>query len=92
MDELEIDVGEIQTPEELQRLLCERLDFPGFYGMNWDAFWDAITGLVEMPKVLRFRNHKLLESRLPDDYRTLMKCLNGLHKDFPNIECKVVMM
>ncbi|MFI1170120.1 barstar family protein [Streptomyces melanogenes] len=28
---------------------------PYFYGRNWDAFWDAVTGLVRIPEPSAFR-------------------------------------
>ena len=49
-----IDVSNVKTVEELHKILKSRLEFPGFYGMSWDSFWDAITGLVELPEELVF--------------------------------------
>jgi len=46
---VEINLNSVQNSEELHDLLKKKLDFPDFYGMNWNAFWDAITGLVELP-------------------------------------------
>jgi RNAse (barnase) inhibitor barstar len=50
---VEIDLTGVNTADELQSLLMDRLGFPGWYGCNWNAFWDAITGLVAMPRRLR---------------------------------------
>ncbi|MFE9574497.1 barstar family protein [Streptomyces sp. NPDC006692] len=33
----------------MTQALEREFDFPYFYGRNWDAFWDAVTGLVEIP-------------------------------------------
>lgn len=33
------------------------LNFPNFYGANWDAFWDTITGIVELPNKVIFYNY-----------------------------------
>ena len=52
LDLVIIDVTNVNTSNELQSIIKNKLDFPEFYGMNWDAFWDAITGLVELPKRL----------------------------------------
>ncbi|MFE1923893.1 barstar family protein [Streptomyces asoensis] len=49
-----LDVGGTADERMLHLLLKRELRFPDFYGMNWDAFWDAITGLVEIPDHLRF--------------------------------------
>ena len=50
---VEIDLSEIQTSIEVHKILKEKLGFPSYYGMNWDTFWDSITGLVEMPHDLK---------------------------------------
>lgn len=61
-----IDLNNIETPKELQRVLKEKLEFPDFYGKNWNAFWDAITGLVELPESIVFENWKALEKNMPE--------------------------
>jgi RNAse (barnase) inhibitor barstar len=60
-----IDLSAVQTPVELHHLLMEKLDFPGWYGCNWNAFWDAITVLVAMPEILQFKGWAGFELRLP---------------------------
>ncbi|MFK1128324.1 barstar family protein [Pseudomonas aeruginosa] len=50
-----IDLGGVQGKEELHECLAQALEFPDWYGRNWDAFWDSITGLVDMPEVLEFQ-------------------------------------
>ncbi|MFJ5518048.1 barstar family protein [Streptomyces griseoluteus] len=44
-----IDVSEVSDESALHLLLKQKLGFPDFYGMNWNAFWDAITGLRAVP-------------------------------------------
>ncbi len=44
-----LDISDIKSTEELYKLLKYEFKLPAFYGMNWDAFWDSITGLVAMP-------------------------------------------
>ncbi|MFE2246464.1 barstar family protein [Streptomyces lavendulae] len=60
-----IDVGSVHSERELHGVLKRELGFPSFYGMDWGAFWDAATGLVEMPKRLRFVRWAELELRVP---------------------------
>ena len=33
-----LDVSEINTSKEFHKYLMKQLEFPSFYGMNWDAF------------------------------------------------------
>ncbi len=76
---IEIDVGTVETTRALHILLRERLDFPEFYGHNWGAFWDAITGLIEPPTRIKFLNWDKLEQRLNFDARMLKQCLTDLN-------------
>lgn len=84
-----IDVGEVETSEELQVVLKEKLDFPDFYGENWDAFWDAITGLVELPETVIFENWGKLEHSLPEEARTLKKMLSNFNERHPSWKAKI---
>ena len=43
----------------------KELNFPEFYGMNWDAFWDTITGLVELPERVTIKGWNNLAAVLP---------------------------
>lgn len=52
--QVEISLIGISSSIQLRKALADSLDFPTFYGCNWDAFWDAITGLVEMPMLIKF--------------------------------------
>lgn len=79
-----IDVINIKTTKELHKLLKERLDFPDFYGENWDAFWDAITGLIELPTIVQFIGWSYLEKNLPNDAEVLQECLKEYNKEYPD--------
>lgn len=78
-----IDVSDIKTPKQLQVTLKKSLDFPYFYGKNWDAFWDAITGLVMLPEILVFEDWKSLEKFLPGEASNLRELLDLYNKENP---------
>ncbi len=78
-----IDLGTVSDARELHHLLMDRLGFPGWYGCNWNAFWDAITGLVEMPELLEFENWKVFSTRLPNEAKQLQTCLQEMAEEFP---------
>jgi len=48
-DFVQVDLSAVITSAELHEILEHALEFPALYGRNWNAFWDAITGLVPMP-------------------------------------------
>ncbi len=77
-----IDFININTKKELHLLLKKELLFPDFYGCNWDAFWDSITAIVEMPLNITFRNYHYLESILPVDAKIFRKCISDFLKEY----------
>lgn len=89
-DKLILDVSAVQNSTELHCLLKENLESPDFYGMNWDAFWDAITGLIELPETLIFEGWSNVEERLPKDSQIFINLLNDFNEQYPHWKCKVV--
>ena len=79
MNATEIDLTAVQSGEQLHALLAERLGFPSFYGRNWDA----ITGLVEMPSLIRFLGWSDFAERLPADARQLRTCMDAFTAAHP---------
>jgi len=62
-----IDVSRIGVSKDIHIMLSRELDFPDFYGSNWNAFWDAITGLVKMPRKLRLSGWRVFRERFPEE-------------------------
>ncbi|MCT7356504.1 barstar family protein [Streptomyces sp. 15-116A] len=71
-----IDLATVRNAEELHRLLQRRLQFPDFYGRNWNAFWDAITGLVDLPHELIFTGWSAFSAALPAEAHKLRALLD----------------
>ncbi|APA69032.1 barstar family protein [Janthinobacterium sp. 1_2014MBL_MicDiv] len=84
-----IDLSEIHSPRQLHAALAAALGFPAIYGMNWDAFWDAVTGLVDMPQQLDFAGWQALEARLPREAAVLRRSLARLAAEFPALAAHV---
>ncbi|MES2126880.1 MAG: barstar family protein [Pseudomonadota bacterium] len=89
LGKVSIDLGAATDADMLHHLLMEALKFPGWYGCNWDAFWDAITGLVEMPEVLEFTNWQGFAARLPNESHLMRTCLEEMAQEFPASASKV---
>jgi RNAse (barnase) inhibitor barstar len=87
--EIIIDCSSIKTIENFHSLLADKLSFPSFYGKNWDAFWDTITGLVEMPAQLTFQNYSQFKNSFPTDSKILEECFADMILKYPDINCKV---
>ena len=89
-DKLILDVSAVQNSTDLHCLLKKNLELPDFYGMNWDAFWDAITGIIELPETLIFEGWSNVEERLPKDSQIFINLLNDFNEQYPHLKCKVV--
>ena len=85
-----MDLSQVKTSRELQQLLLETFNLPGWYGMNWDAFHDSITDPEQssLPETLIVIGWQSLAARLPQDARYLREDLDGLATGRP--ECTVV--
>ena len=78
------DLSAITSVRDLHALMAKTLDFPDWYGPNWDAFWDVIIGLVEMPERLRLVGWDSFRQRFPRDAWIMKKCLDDLAAEYPS--------
>ena len=84
-----IDLSGINSARPLHAALATALGFPSFYGMNWDAFHDAITGLVDMPQQLELRGWPAFAARLPRDAAILQRILARMAQEMPAVAAQV---
>lgn len=62
-----LDLTGIRTKTELHQLFKTELGFPDWYGVSWDAFWDCIVAVVQMPPVLTLTNWQAFAHECPRD-------------------------
>jgi hypothetical protein len=68
-----VDGSAIESKAELLRALATALDFPPYFGRNWDALADCLTDLAWLPavgKVILFDNPAPLIRRAPATWVT----------------------
>ncbi|WP_085718572.1 barstar family protein [Pseudomonas sp. B28(2017)] len=82
---VKVDLSEVMSSDELHSILKDALGFPDWYGCNWDAFWDAITGLVEMPILMKISGWNTLSRRLPRDAKLMQKILEDMKIEYPEL-------
>jgi RNAse (barnase) inhibitor barstar len=89
---LRIDVGHFSTTAALHEGLAAALGFPGWYGMNWDAFADCIAFSDQSwikGATLSIHNFEVLQRRLPRDARLLAECLAFEAGRDPEFVCRL---
>lgn len=89
LDVVEIELGDIESIEQLHERLMDKLRSPAWYGKNWDAFWDAITALVDMPHVLRLKHWAEFERKFPSEAKVMADCLHDMEKQFPSYATRI---
>ncbi|RCX32409.1 MULTISPECIES: barstar family protein [Bacillus amyloliquefaciens group] len=62
-----IDGKDVTSTETLHRILKDQLDFPDFYGENLNALWDCLTGWIEYPLTLVWKNFEFSQKELGSD-------------------------
>lgn len=63
--QLIIDGSKIVSEEDLHKTIAEGLNLPSWYGMNLDALWDVLTGIVGRPLKITWINAEQSKERLP---------------------------
>jgi len=86
---IEIDLSAVSSERELHATLARALAFPAWYGHNWNAFWDALTGLVEMPESVRFVGWDEFSVRLHSEAQTLRDMLADMARQYPGFASEV---
>jgi ribonuclease inhibitor len=87
-DEITLNVAFASTEQSLHEMFAAVLGFPGYYGMNWNAFWDCVTDPEQssMPGHLVLKGMTHLERRLPEEARQLRIIVKDLEAERPDIK------
>ncbi|MBT9393891.1 barstar family protein [Hymenobacter sp. NST-14] len=70
-----LDLTGITSKAALHQLFKEQLGFEEWYGPSWDAFWDSVVALVEMPPVLTLTNWQEFAEHCPRDMQLLRQVM-----------------
>ena len=77
MTEYKVNLKNIKTIQTLHQELKDSLNFPDYYGMNIDAFWDCITCDIETPATIMIEGI----TSLPNDLENEKNLLIGIMSD-----------
>lgn len=78
----------IMDEETFHEYVSKKLNFPGYYGYNLDAFWDCITDREQssMPQKLIVEGLAEFRRFLPDLHDGFVECLQEYVKEYPDRE------
>ncbi len=89
-ERIELDLTKVESSYQLHQLLKTKLGLPTFYGMNWDAFWDAITGMIELPLMIEFKGWKEFCINNSCEAKILKDIMQQYNDEFPSLHCETV--
>ena len=58
-----LDFRNVKNYTDMHRIIKRELDFPDYYGGNWDAFWDCVKGLIGDPIHIEILGLDVLERK-----------------------------
>ncbi|GAB3326908.1 barstar family protein [Larkinella ripae] len=70
-----LDLTGITSKMALHQLFKTQLHFPDWYGPSWDAFWDCIVAVVEMPQQLTLTHWEQFAQQCPADMQILRQII-----------------
>ena len=70
-----IDFRDVQYYMEFHPIIKHALDFPDYYGCNFDALWDCLTDMVGRPINIEILGLEVVERRFPDTAKKFVEIL-----------------
>ena len=70
-----LDFTNVKNFLEMHYVIKEELDFPNYYGCNWDAFWDCLTDMVGRPVHIEIIGLNVIEQKFGDEAKIMVDIL-----------------
>ena len=70
-----IDFTNVQYYLEMHFEIREALDWPEYYGCNWDAFWDCLTDMVGRPIHIEILGLDIIEQKFGEEAQKMVDIL-----------------
>jgi ribonuclease inhibitor len=81
----ELDGNEIGTIDAFHRQIAEKLDFGPYYGRNLNALWDMLSGDVERPMHLIWRDSAASREKMgPEAFDMVIEVLQSAQDEDAN--------
>ena len=70
-----IDFTNVKNYLEMHFVIREALDWPEYYGCNWDAFRDCLTNMVGRPIYIEIIGLNVIEQKFDNSAKTMVDIL-----------------
>ena len=75
-----LDFSKIEHWGDFHKIIKDELDFPDYYGRNWDALWDCLADMIDVDEPLNIEilGADVLEKKWEGTLEKLIKILKKL--------------
>ena len=70
-----IDFSEVEHYIQMHKIIQAALDWPEYYGCNWDAFWDCLTDMVGRKVHIEIIGLNIVEQKFGDEVKIMLNIL-----------------
>ena len=70
-----IDFSAVKYYLDMHKAIQKALDFPDYYGQNWDAFWDCLTDLAGRLVRIEIIGLEVIKQKFAGEEKTLLEIL-----------------
>ena len=78
-----IDFSKVEYYIQMHKIIQDALDWPEYYGCNWDAFWDCLTDMYGDPIHIEIIGLEVIERKFGDSAKKMIEILKRF-KHFNN--------
>lgn len=81
MNKVIINGEEFRNIQEFHKYIKVKLELPDYYGENLDALWDCLTGFIDLPLLLVWRNYKKSKGYMGKDIEEILQLFKEVQEE-----------
>ena len=85
-----IDFTDVEYYYEMHFVIRDALDWPDYYGCNWDAFWDCLRDMSGRPLHVEIIGLDVIEKKFGDEAKEMIGLLKEFKHRYNNRFCDIV--
>ena len=70
-----IDFSNVKYYLDMHKAIQKALDFPDYYGQNWDAFWDCLTDMAGQTVRIEIVGLEVIKQKFSGEEKILLETL-----------------